>query len=85
MRTGFTNQPGIEYDEDKLDRFFAEDMQAIADVLNALIANPKWKINGSSFEHDADTAGDPADADIYQKDLNKDLNHYYQLHKLINY
>jgi hypothetical protein len=45
-------------------------------VINAFIANPKWKINGSSFEHDADTAGDPADADIYQKDLNKDLNVY---------
>jgi hypothetical protein len=76
MRTGFTNQPGIEYDEDKLDRFYAEDMQAIADVINAFIANPKWKINGSSFEHDADTAGDPADADIYQKDQDKDLNIY---------
>ena len=36
MRTGFENRPGVEYEADKLDRFFAEDLQAIADIINGL-------------------------------------------------
>jgi hypothetical protein len=34
MRTGFTNRPGVEYEADKLDRLFAEDLQELADFVN---------------------------------------------------
>lgn len=34
MRTGFINRPGVTYDELQLDRFYAEDIQAIADFIN---------------------------------------------------
>ena len=36
MRTGFTNRPSVVYDETKLDRFFAEDLQDIADYINTI-------------------------------------------------
>jgi len=35
MRTGFTNRPGITYEPLKLDRIFAEDMQDLANFINA--------------------------------------------------
>jgi len=33
MRSGFINRPGIEYEAEELDRFFAEDLQAISDFI----------------------------------------------------
>lgn len=39
MRTGFINRPGVTYDALQLDRFYAEDIQAIADVINNLPAS----------------------------------------------
>jgi len=38
MRTGFKNRPGVTYDADQLDRFYAEDIQAVADFINGFPA-----------------------------------------------
>ena len=47
MRTGFTNRPGIEYDEDKLNIVFAEDMQAIHDEKED-VSNKKLDLSDNS-------------------------------------
>lgn len=39
MRTGFTNRPGIVYDETKKERFFAEDLEAFAEFVNGAYAS----------------------------------------------
>jgi hypothetical protein len=70
MRTGFTNRPGIEYDEDKLDRFFAEDMQAVADFINGYLTIFGDFIKALVFEHDTNPT---TDLIIRNKCSDKDL------------